>query len=428
MKRVNIALLSLAVALALSATSAHALTEMTGNTDGGAFFKIVVPDDWNGDLVIWNHGFSLSPIGPVSDLGPLAPLQLSEGYAVAASSYQQFGWALFKTKNDMQNMYSVFKANFGVPNQVFLNGASLGGIVTAQLVEKAHIGNVVGAYPICGAVAGSRNWDAGIDTRLTYDAVCANTPSAFIDGGGQGLPEPGFPTYVIPPGTSPLDNEVTMALKVNECMGILTPEDFRTPQQQANLVAFLTETQFPASFILTDMGFALFGLSDLIWNRAKLNGKQGVGNVGVTYDIPAIDASIERVSTNPGGANRLGRNYTPSGVVGDVKIVSMHTDQDGLVIVENESEYASVVPASNLTTAIVVESAPSHCGFTPAETVAGWESLRGWVAGQPQPSAASVQGTCQFLEAGGVGEPVPGPCRIDPAYVIPDMDGRVPPR
>ncbi|MBW2578093.1 MAG: hypothetical protein JRE38_08500 [Deltaproteobacteria bacterium] len=425
MKRINIALLSLAVLLALFTTSAHALTEMTGNTDGGAFFKIVVPDDWNGDLVIWNHGFSLSPIGPVSDLGPLAPLQLSEGYAVAASSYQQFGWALFKTKNDMQNMYSVFKANFGEPNQVYLNGASLGGIVTAQLIEKAHIGNVVGAYPICGAVAGSRNWDAGIDIRLIYDAVCANTPSAFIDGGGKGLPAPGFPTYVIPPGTSPFDNEVTMALKANACMGILTPEEFRTPQQQANLVAYLTETELPASFILTDMGFALFGLSDLIWNKAKLAGKQGMGNIGVTYDVPAIDASIERVATNPGGANRLGRNYTPSGVVGDVKIVSMHTDQDGLVIVENESEYASVVPASNLTTAIVVEAAPSHCGFTSAEVAAGWESLRGWVAGQPQPTAASVQGTCQYLE--GVAG-VPGPCRIDPAYVIPDMDGRIPPR
>jgi len=401
---------------------------MTGNTDGGAFFKIVVPDVWNGDLVIWNHGFSLSPIGPVSDLGPLAALQLSEGYAVAASSYQQFGWALFKTKNDMQNLYNVFKANFGVPNQVFLNGASLGGIVTAQLVEKAHIGNVVGAYPICGAVAGSRNWDAGLDFRLIYDAVCANTPAAFIDGGGQGLPAPGFPTYVIPPGNSPLENEITMALKANACMGILTPPEFRTPQQQANLVAYLTETELPASFILTDMGFALFGLSDLIWNGAKLNGKQGMGNIGVTYDLPAIDASIERVATSPGGANRLSRNYTPSGVVGDVKIVSLHTDKDGLVIVENESEYASVVPASNLTTGIVVEDAPSHCGFTNAEVVAGWESLRGWVAGQPQPTAASLQGTCLFLEAGGAGAPVPGPCRIDPTFVIPDMDGRVPPR
>jgi hypothetical protein len=134
-------------------------TVLTGVTDGGAYFKIVVPDDWNGDLVIQNHGFSLSPIGPVGDLGMFAAYQLSQGYAVAASSYQQIGWALFKTKNDNQNMVAVFTANFGTPNDVIVGGGSLGGIVTAQAIEKANLGNVVGAYPVCGAVAGSRNWD-----------------------------------------------------------------------------------------------------------------------------------------------------------------------------------------------------------------------------------------------------------------------------
>ncbi len=425
MKRITSVSLFLAVLVALFASGAHAVTEMTGNTDGGAFFRIVVPDEWNGDLVIWSHGFSLAPIGPVSDLGPLASLQLSEGYAVAASSYQQFGWALFKTRNDMQNMVNVFKANFGTPNQVFLNGASLGGIVTAQLIEKANLGNVVGAYPICGALAGSRNWDAALDIRLTYDAVCANTPSAFIPGGPTGLPAPGFPSYAIPPLTSPANNQLIMASKANACMGILTSPAFRTPQQVDNLLTFLTVTTLPGSFILTDLGFALFGLSDLIWNEAKLDGKQGVGNIGVSYNVPSVDASIERVAASPGGAVRLGKNFTPNGNVGDVKIVSLHTNLDGLVIVENESAYADVVPASNLTSAIVVESVPSHCGFTDAEVVAGWEALRGWVAGGPQPSSAVIQGTCQFLE--GVAG-VPGPCRIDPSYAIGDLDDRIAPR
>ena len=74
---------------------AAANTVLAGD-DGQAFYKIVVPDGWNGDLVVWNHGFSLSPVGPVSDLGPLAPLQLAEGYAVAASSFQMPGWAVLR--------------------------------------------------------------------------------------------------------------------------------------------------------------------------------------------------------------------------------------------------------------------------------------------------------------------------------------------
>ncbi len=52
-------------------------------------------------LVIWNHELALAPVEPNPDLGPLAEVQLSEGYAVAASSYSQSGWALFSSAEDL---------------------------------------------------------------------------------------------------------------------------------------------------------------------------------------------------------------------------------------------------------------------------------------------------------------------------------------
>ncbi len=399
------------------ATTSYGDTVLTGATDGGAFFKIVVPTAWNGDLVIWNHGFSLSPVGPVADLGPLSPLQLSEGYAIAASSYQQLGWALFHTKNDLQNMVGVFKANFGTPNRVLINGASLGGIVTDQADEVAHLGNVVADYPICGVHGGSINWNGAIDLRLLYDLVCSNTPSAAIPGGTTGLPAPGFPGF-------PFSN-TQLGLAVNACTGVLTPAS-RTPQQTANLNQLLSLTQLPENFILTDMGFAAFGMSNLIFDPTKLDGGQGVGNATVNYDNGGfVDQNITRVAVNPGAQNRLSKNYIAGGNVGSTKIVSLHTDKDGLVIVENENFYASVVPSSNLTTAIAVEQTPTHCGFTVAETVAGWESLRAWIAGAPQPTAQDVQNTCQFLVAHGLAM---GPCRINPSFVIPPLSNRIRPR
>ena len=171
------------------------------------------------------------------------------------------------------------------------------------------------------------------------------------------------------------------------------------------------------------MFFATFAMSDLVHGQGKLHGKIGTGNGSVVYSDPFIDANIARVSPNRGAQNRLEKNYTPTGNVGNTKIVSIHTDKDGLVIVENESEYASVVPALSLTTAIVRELTPTHCGFSPAEAVAGWESLRAWVATSVQPTAADIQLSCLALA------PLfGGPCRIDPSFVIPDMDGRIPPR
>lgn len=403
----------LALVVAFASTDATAETVVSGQTGNGAYYRIVVPDTWNGDLVIWNHGFDLAPPSALdaSDMGPLAPLQLSEGYAVAASSYQQNGWAVFKTKVDLQQLMETFESRFGPPNAIIVTGASLGGIVTAAAIEEANLGNVTGAYSICGAVAGSRNWDGAVDLRLTYDAVCANTPAAAIPGGAGGLPKDSTMT------------PTEMALKVNACTGILTPPQFQTPQQQANLAKLLGVTQLPASFLITDMGFATFALRDLVQSQGKLAGKIGIGNSNVDYGDAELNASIARVSPNPGAANRMGNHYTPTGNVGQTKIVALHTDKDGLVIVENENEYASVVPAANLSTAIVVESTPSHCGFTSAETVAGWESLRAWLAGAPQPTAASIQGVCSAVA------PIfGGPCRIDPGFVVPDMDGRVRPR
>ncbi len=415
--RPRLVILTLTI-LALFSTTSMANTEpitmVDGMTDGGAYYLIAVPPNWNGDLVIWNHGFTLDPPGPLSmdDLGPLAPFQLVEGYAVAASSFQQSGWALFKTKNDLQNMVGEFKDHFGKPNQVIVTGGSLGGAVTAQAIEKAHLGNVVGAYILCGAVAGSRNWDGALDLRLIYDVVAANIPDAQIPGGAEGLPE----------GSTLTDAEI--ALRVNVATGILLPPQLRTEEQADNLATILSVTQIPANFLITDMLYATQNMSDLVHDTHKLNSKLGTGNTGVDYGDDDINENIARVSPHPGAENRLERYFTPSGDVGDTKIISIHTDQDGLVIVENQSEYASVVPAQNLTVAIVVEDVPTHCEFTPAEALAGWESLRAWIAGGQQPSAEDIQQTCLVL----MSPAVPGPCRIDSDFVVPDMDERIRPR
>jgi hypothetical protein len=395
---------------------AHANTVYEGETDGGALIKIEVPDAWNGGLVIYNHGFDLTAIEPrPPSLGPLATLQLSQGYAVAASSYRQNAWALYKTKNDLLNLVDVFKEQFAEPSEIYVHGFSLGGIVTAQAIE-ANLGNVVGAYPACGAMAGSRSWDGAIDARLIFDAICADVPGAFIPGGGTGLPER---------FTESDFTEADLGLALQACFGIFTPSAFREPAQASRLQRFLDVTQLPESFVVTDMGFAVFGLSDLIYDKKKLNGKQGMGNIGVTYKDADLNAEIERVATHPGGKNRHVKNFTPSGNVRDVKIISTHTSGDGLVIVEQQQPYRDSVPAENLTVAVVNEQpAETHCGFSSAELIAGWESLRAWVATDVQPSVMAIQGTCQVIE-GTLGG---GPCRYDPNFVIESMDNRVPPR
>jgi len=390
---------------------AVAETTITGEKKG-AFFTITVPDGWNGDLVIDNHGFDFDAPEPNPDFG-LGKALLDQGYAVAASSYSQCCWALFNTQQDIKRMVDVFLAEFGTPNRVFVTGFSLGGIVTAQIVEKlgAEL-NVVGAYPLCGALSGSRSWDGAIDLRLTYDVICGGV--APIPGGATGLPAPGHPGY-------PFDTFSSL-IATSICMGV--PFNFGVPGAAARLAKFTAATQLPASWVAGDMVFATLGVSNLVWEDGKLGGENGLSNIGVTYSDPDVDDNIQRVSPDPQARKRLQRYFTPKGDVGATKIVSVHTDGDGLVIVENEKEYQDVVPASNLTVAIVDEAGNSHCGFTDAEMLAGWQSMVAWVDGAPQPTPTSIQGTCLYLEGLGVD----GPCRYDPGYVVPDMDGRIAPR
>ena len=404
-------LCGLLMAALLIPTLALADTTITGQKKG-AFFQITVPTVWNGGLVINNHGFDFNPPAANPGLGPLAPLQLSEGYAVAASSYANCCWTLFSTKQDQNRLLQIFTDNFGAPSQVIIHGGSLGGIVTAQGIETLDV-QPVGAYPICGALAGGRSWDGAIDLRLVYDAICNAVPGGSLPGGATGLPAPGFPTAGL--------TNTQIAIAVNTCTGVLLPVAFRTPAQQARLNQIKAVTTLPENFIVTDMVFVTNGLSNLIFAPDKLDGGQGVGNVGVTYTDPAINASIQRVAYDSKAHKNLQKNYTPKGNVNNTKIVSIHTDGDGLVIVEQEKEYQDVVPAANLTTGIVNEAGNTHCGFTSPELVAGWEELRDWIAGGPQPTATDLQARCLTL----------GPasqCRIDPSFVLNDMSTRIPPR
>lgn len=102
------------------------MTEVTGSIGSTSFYRIKVPANWNGTLVIWNHGYSLSPLEEVPGLGPLEPVQLAQGYAIAASSYRQIGWSTFRTDQDLKKVYDVFKRTFGEPKAVVVTGGRWG--------------------------------------------------------------------------------------------------------------------------------------------------------------------------------------------------------------------------------------------------------------------------------------------------------------
>ncbi|MBN8886849.1 MAG: hypothetical protein J0I77_14105 [Rudaea sp.] len=411
--------------------AATAVQTLSGQTASGAYYQIQVPDGWQpgGPLVLFQHGLSFDPPAPNPDLGPLAALQLSEGYAVAATSYSQRSWALFNAPDDNAQLLDAFKQQVGAPGTIIPWGGSLGGLISLKLAEDVRFAPVPGVLSLCPPAAGSRVWDFGIDARLAYDVVCKDVNSAGQLPKGKAPLTWAYNLSDIPSDLSDLEDQAELVrtlLPVNVCTGVNLPPVLQNDAMVRRLnqmkdFAHITSDKF----FLTDMGYATYGLSDLVRAPDKLGGLNPFTTTGVVYSDPAINAGIARID-----ADRFAQLYLrwASDFRGRVdpstKVISLQTSQDQLVIPANQSVLRANLPAVQLTSAIVNEATPTHCGFTTAEGVGAWEALRAWIAGGAQPTIAGIQGACQNAVSGGSA----GPCRVDASIVPPSFDSQVAPR
>jgi pimeloyl-ACP methyl ester carboxylesterase len=168
----------------LASPSAVAFTDCADACEGeidGAKYKILLPKEWNGTLLLYSHGYR-SPVSvppdysPVtskaepspgySDGGvPLARNLLSKGYALAGSGWASNGWAVSDGVKANTDLYEFFATTVGKPERVYAWGDSLGGLVTMETAEK-NPDWVSGAAPLCGVVGGVvPNFDLAMDVQ-----------------------------------------------------------------------------------------------------------------------------------------------------------------------------------------------------------------------------------------------------------------------
>lgn len=416
------------IGLACSSGALAAL-QASGQAPSGAWYRIEAPDGWKpGDaLVLYQHGLDFSDAKGPPGLGPLKSLMLSEGYAVAASSFSQRGWALFSAVEDNRELLALVEREIGRPGEVIPFGGSLGGLVALKVAEAPGFPPVHAAYSLCPAAAGSRIWDIAIDLRLAYDVVCRNAGD---------LPKGSAPypwarnLDGIPDNLGNLEDQIQLLpslIGLNQCTGVNLPEPLRSSDKRRRLkqlMEFMHITD--EKFFVTNIAYTLFVMSDLVRAPDKLDGHNPFTTAGVDYGSdPMIQAEIARIVAEPRAAERLRQVSDFRGDVGDAKVLSLHTSGDQLVIPSNQEFLRKALPADQLVSVLVDEAKPSHCGFSEAEGVAGWEALRAWRAGAAQPTATSLQGLCEDIVASGA---IAGDCRFDPVSAIVPFDDRVRPR
>jgi pimeloyl-ACP methyl ester carboxylesterase len=146
----------------------------------GVKFKIRVPSNWNGTLLLYLQASkSTAPppeplvVPPTID-SPQPTLEatlLAQGYALAASEISTSDWQLKEEIQDTFALAAFFRAKVASPKRVIVWGSSLGGLAALKLIEDAPR-SFDAAIPMCAPAAGwSRRMDLNLDFALAYAAV-----------------------------------------------------------------------------------------------------------------------------------------------------------------------------------------------------------------------------------------------------------------
>src|SRR5216684_440276 len=362
-------------------------------TLGGANYTIAVPPNWNGTLVLYSHGyvFPTRPIlNPAPDAGdPLTGAALlQQGYALAGSSYSQNGWALQQAFHDQIALLDFFDATCGQPTRTIAWGHSLGGIITAGLVQL-NPDRFAGALPMCGVLAGGvGTWNQALDSAFAFNLLLAgNTlPIVHITNPSTAFKQA---ESVLVSAQNSLQGRARTALfaalgDIPGWFNPASPEPASTDYATQENNQFLWENNvdfFFAFFARAELEFRAGGNPS--WNtgvdyRVQLEHSVDSREVAALYkqaglslnaDLKTLAAAL-RVSADSGAVSYLNKYITFDGNL-NIPVLSMHTTGDGLVVNEDEQAYASVVSSAgdnSLLRQVFVHRA-GHCTFTPAETL-----------------------------------------------------------
>ncbi|HLL79148.1 MAG TPA: prolyl oligopeptidase family serine peptidase [Ktedonobacteraceae bacterium] len=372
---------------------------ITGTASDGANYKIEVPSNWNGTLVLYSHGYVFvgSPLVAEDAGDPLTGATLlAQGYALAGSSYSQNGWALQQAFHDQIALLDYFDSHCGHPLRTIAWGHSLGGIITAGLIQLFP-DRFNAALPMCGVLAGGiGTWNQALDGAFAFDVLLAGNTLPIVRFNPATL-STDFSTAEadLAAAQSTAQGRARIALfsSLGDVPGWFdpaSPEPAKTDYTSQEVNQFLWESK-------VDFLFAFFA-------RAELESRAGGNpswNTGVNYseqleksatskevkalykqaglslnkDLESLNEA-PRISADPGAVSYLDKYISFNGEL-SMPVLTMHTTGDGLVVNQDEQSYAHIVSRagdSGLLRQVFVHRA-GHCTFTPAETLTAFQTL-----------------------------------------------------
>lgn len=351
---------------------------------GHAGYLVEVPPQWNGDLVMWAHGYRGN--GHVLTVDPPAygmrAKLLDQGYAWAASSYYDNGFDTRAGVLSTKDLADHFRRLVGRPHRVYIAGVSMGGYVVGRSVEQYPF-FYDGALPMCGVLGDQTLLDFFLDYNVVAQALA------------------GMSAYPVP-----ADYLSTVVPQIQAALGIgginpLAPEpandlgrqlrDITVQRSGGNRPGSAAAFAFWKDFL-----FSIAVPTSTGTTPAETPGQLST-NVGTVYSPNSpvdVNAIVQRVPVaNPKERNKITLTQVPK-IFGlpTAPVLSLHGLGDLFVPFSMETAYAKDVARFHTGFNVVQRAVRTvnHCEFSNAEVGAAWDDLVTWVTHRVRPAGDAV--------------------------------------
>jgi pimeloyl-ACP methyl ester carboxylesterase len=336
-----------------------------GTTSGGALTRVCFPAEWNGDLILYAHGY-VQPDAPLAIPDNLiggasvADLINALGYAYATTSYRANGLVADVAVDDMVLLEELVRRTVRPdPIQVYIAGVSEGGLVAALAAERQP-DRYTGALAACGPIGDfTRQLDYFNDVRVVFDYLFPGViPGSPIDPPAE--VRSGWTATYAPAVAAAVENDPGAALDLATVTGI--PAEGLAPADLGVAVADI-------------LWYNVFGTADA---QERLGG-QPYDNQDRVYqgssDDAALNASVARFAAATTARASLSRFETNGDPSAPISII--HTTGDPIVPFFHQPLYADKVAAAGRSELLERTDVDrfGHCTFTSSEILAAFGAL-----------------------------------------------------
>ncbi len=333
----------------------------------GAKFRIDMPENWNGGLVMYCHGYNPKPVSyEAAKLSPVLAVFLEQGYALAQSGYAAGGWAIQEAVIDTESLRRYFLRRYGSPTETYITGHSMGGFLTMLLLETNPSVYDAG-LPLCGPLAPTTWFMArgAFDTRVLFDYYFpeALPDPSHVDPGFESTPE---------------------TAKRLEALLDAAPDKAGILRHQNNVKSN------------KDLAGTLSFVTAMFKELQQRSGGNPFDNRNIIYtgtpDDNAVNAGVKRYAADPKALQYIRTYYTPTGNISK-PMLAVHTSYDPLVPASVPNVYETLVEDAGTMSFFVQQYVKhdGHCTILANEVAKAFAELRDWKSNGVRPKGGELR-------------------------------------